>query len=315
MINKNILILEGGFNEEHEVSLKSSLEIQKVLNNIGIRYKTLRVNPKNFKKKILKYSNYLCFNALHGPFGEDGQIQKILKENNIEFTHSGITSSKRCFNKLHTKKLILKNNILTPKYTVLKKSDLNEKNLLNFKILYKKFIIKPTNSGSSYGIKIIKSNKDLKKFINNLEKFKQNITFHNYLLIEEFITGKELTVSTINFSKKIEPLAVTEIKSKNTFFDYEAKYTKGYARHILPANIDKKNYNKCLKQASKIHKLLGCNSIARSDFILNTYKNKLYFLETNTQPGLTSVSLVPEQAKFRNISFENIILGVLKNIN
>ncbi len=121
--------------------------------------------------------------------------------------------------------------------------------------------------------------------------------------------------SLIKLHKKIEALAVTEIKSNNSFFDYQAKYSKGYSEHILPAKINKKNYYKCLNLSIKCHKLFKCKSIARTDFIYNQKNNKIYFLETNTQPGLTSVSLVPEQAKYKNISFEDIILGILKNYN
>ena len=307
--------MEGGYNEEHDVSLKSSIEIQKILKKIKIKFKVIRVRPKDFEIKISKYKNYICFNALHGPYGEDGQIQRILRKNNLNFTHSNLKSSRICFDKLATKKIIKKNKILTPKFTLIKKDKLNYINLLKFKRNYKKFVIKPNTSGSSFGIKIIKNNKELKKFINQIDKFKQQLYLHNDILIEEFITGKELTVSTINFSNNIKALAVTEIKSKNTFFDYQAKYSKGYARHILPAELSKKNYNNCLKLAENVHKILGCKSIARTDFILNSKNNKIYFLETNTQPGLTSVSLLPEQAKFKSITFQDIILGVLKNFN
>ncbi len=312
---KNILILEGGYNEEHEVSLKTSKEIQKILDKIKIKYKTLRVNPKNFEKKIKKYNNFICFNALHGPFGEDGSIQYILKKNNIRFTHSGFTSSKNCFNKFKSKEIISQNGVLTPKYTLIKKNDLNLNKLLSIKKNFNKFVIKPSKSGSSFGIKIIKTKGDFIHLINHLKKFKNKLKLHNEFLIEEFISGKELTVSTVNFSNKIEALGVTEIKSKNKFFDYQAKYSKGYAKHILPAKISKKNYNKCLNLAKKCHQILSCRSITRTDFILNIKKNKIYFLETNTQPGLTSVSLVPEQAKYKNITFENIVLGILNNIN
>ena len=314
MINKKILILEGGFNEEHEVSLKSSISIQKVLKKLNLKYKTLTVDPENFEKKILKYKEYICFNALHGTFGEDGKIQRILKKNNIRFTHSDYKSSKNSFDKISTKKIISKKNILTPKYSILNKKELNVKKLINLKKIYKKFVIKPINSGSSYGIQIIKNNSDLKKFNKKIETYKKKL-LHNKILVEEFISGKELTVSTINFSRKIEALAVTEIKTKNIFFDYQAKYTKGYSRHILPAKISNQNYIKCLNLAKKIHKLLECKSIARSDFIINIKTNKIYFLEVNTQPGLTSISLLPEQAKFKNLSFESIVLGILRKTN
>ena len=312
---KKILILEGGNNEEHEVSLKTSNEIQKILKKKKIYFEKLIVNPNNFENKISKYKNYICLNALHGPFGEDGKVQKILKNNNILFTHSDYRSSKLCFNKVATKELILKNKLLTPRFSVIKKKELNAKNLTIFKKKFNKFVIKPNKSGSSFGVKIIKNKKDFKKFLKEINFFIHQLPLHNDILIEEYISGKELTVSTIKLSKKIEPLAVTEIQSKNKFFDYQAKYSKGYSKHILPAKISKKNYYKCLQLAKKSHYLLGCNSIARTDFILNTKNNKIFFLETNTQPGLTSVSLLPEQAKFRNISFEMIILEILKQLN
>ena len=315
MINKNILILEGGFNEEHEVSLKTSLEIQKILNRLKFKYKVLMVNPKNFEKKISNFKNYICFNALHGPYGEDGQIQNILKKNNIKFTHSNMKSSKICFDKIETKKIIAKNKILTPRYKIFDIKDLNHKNLLKLKKIFKKFVVKPSKSGSSYAIKIIKNNSDLSKFISELKNYKEKITKNNRIILEEFISGKELTVSTINFTKKLQALAVTEIISKNHFFDYQAKYSKGYSTHILPANISLAKYERCLNLATKIHKLLACKSIARTDFILNKKNGKIYFLETNTQPGLTSVSLLPEQAKFKNISFQEVVLGILKNTN
>ncbi len=307
--------MEGGLNEEHEVSLSSSKAVKKALNNLKLNYKALRVNPKNFEKKILKYKNYICFNALHGPFGEDGQVQKILKKNKIKFTHSNLKSSKNSFNKILTKKIISKKNILTPKNQILLKKDLKYEKILETKKIFKKFVIKPVSSGSSHCTKIIKNNKDLKQFINNLEEFKKKASSHKEFLIEEFISGKELTVSTINFANRIEALAVTEIKTQNNFFDYQAKYSKGYSKHIIPAKISKKNYNKCLKLAILCHKVLECNSIARSDFILHSKTKKIYFLETNTQPGLTSISLLPEQANFKKISFEKLVMHILKNTN
>ena len=272
MSNKKILILEGGNNEEHDVSLVTSREIQKILNQNKLKFKTLRVNPQNFHKKIINYKNFVCINALHGPFGEDGQIQKILKKNKIPFSHSNIKSSNLCFNKSASKKEIIKNKLLSPKYFLLNIKDLNEKKLITIKRKLKKFVIKPNRSGSSFGIKIIKNQKEFDILISNLEEFKRKLNNHKEILIEEYISGRELTVSTIKLDKKIYALAVTEIKSKNNFFDYKAKYSKGYAKHILPAKLNKINYNKCLKFATKTHKLLGCNSLARTDFIFDTKK-------------------------------------------
>ena len=307
MSNKKILILEGGNNEEHDVSLVTSREIQKILNQNKLKFKTLRVNPKNFHKKIINYKNFVCINALHGPFGEDGQTQKILKKNKIPFSHSNIKSSNLCFNKSASKREIIKNKLMSPKFYLLNINDLNEKKLITIKSKLKKFVIKPNRSGSSFGIKIIKNQKEFDNLISNIEEFKKELNNHKEILIEEYISGKELTVSTIKLDKKIHALAVTEIKSKNNFFDYKAKYSKGYAKHILPAKLNKINYAKCLKFATKAHKLLGCNSLARTDFIFDTKKNKIFFLETNTQPGLTPISLLPEQANYKGLSFSEII--------
>ncbi len=315
MNNKKILILEGGNNEEHDVSLVTSREIQKILNQNKLKFKILRVNPKNFHKKIVNYKNFFCINALHGPFGEDGQIQKILKKNKIPFSHSNIKSSNLCFNKSASKEEIIKNKLMSPKYYLLNINDLNEKKLITIKSKLKKFVIKPNRSGSSFGIKIIKNQKEFDILISNLEEFKKELNNHKEILIEEYISGRELTVSTIKLDKKIHALAVTEIKSKNNFFDYKAKYSKGYAKHILPAKLNKINYAKCLKFATKAHKLLGCNSLARTDFIFDTKKNKIYFLETNTQPGLTPISLLPEQANYKDLSFSEIIFILIKNLN
>ena len=315
MSNKKILILEGGNNEEHDVSLVTSREIQKILNQNKLKFKILRVNPKNFHKKIINYKNFVCINALHGPFGEDGQTQKILKKNKIPFSHSNIKSSNLCFNKSASKREIIKNKLMSPKFYLLNINDLNEKKLITIKSKLKKFVIKPNRSGSSFGIKIIKNQKEFDNLISNIEEFKKELNNHKEILIEEYISGKELTVSTIKLDKKIHALAVTEIKSKNNFFDYKAKYSKGYAKHILPAKLNKINYAKCLKFATKAHKLLGCNSLARTDFIFDTKKNKIFFLETNTQPGLTPISLLPEQANYRGLSFSEIIFILIKNLN
>ena len=315
MSNKKILILEGGNNEEHDVSLVTSREIQKILNQNKLKFKTLRVNPKNFHKKIINYKNFVCINALHGPFGEDGQTQKILKKNKIPFSHSNIKSSNLCFNKSASKKEIIKNKLMSPKFYLLNINDLNDKKLITIKRKLKKFVIKPNRSGSSFGIKIIKNQKEFDNLISNIEEFKKELNNHKEILIEEYISGKELTVSTIKLDKKIHALAVTEIKSKNNFFDYKAKYSKGYAKHILPAKLNKINYAKCLKFATKAHKLLGCNSLARTDFIFDTKKNMIFFLETNTQPGLTPISLLPEQANYKGLPFSEIIFILIKNLN
>ena len=201
-----ILILQGGFNEEHKVSLNTSKEIAKAFTKLKIKFKTLTVNPITFENDILEYSNdHICFNALHGPFGEDGKIQKILKKNKFKVTHSDQSSSSNCFNKIKSKEIISKHNISTPKYDVIKIKDIDEKYLKNMKVKFRKFILKPASSGSSNGLVMIKSNKDLLLFLKKIIKFKNSFKKNEKFLIEEYISGKELTVSVIKKQLNYKP--------------------------------------------------------------------------------------------------------------
>ena len=311
---KKILILQGGFNEEHKVSLNTSKEIAKALKKLKINFKILTVNPLTFEDEILKFSNdYICFNALHGTFGEDGKIQKILKRNKFRVTHSNQYSSSNCFNKIRSKKIISKQNILTPKYDVIKIRDIDEKYLKKIKIKFRKFILKPASSGSSNGLVIINSKKDLLLFLKKLKKFKYSFNKNEKFLIEEFISGKELTVSVFRHQLSYKPLEVTEIISLNKTYDYQAKYTKGFSKHFIPARITKQNYKQCLNLSLKIHKIFKCNTLSRIDFILSKKENKIYFLEINSQPGMTKMSLLPEQATFKKIKFESIVKELINN--
>ena len=311
-----ILVLEGGFNEEHKVSLTTAKEVKKVFKKNKINFRSLIVHPQTFENVIDKYSNKLiCFNALHGTFGEDGKIQKILKKKKFKFTHSGIYASKNCFNKINSKKILSKYKIPTPIFSEITPNVLNESNLNKYKKKFNKFIIKPNESGSSFGVRIVKTKNDFNNLIKNLINYKKKIKYHNYLIIEKYIDGKELTVSVLEIYNKLQSLEVTEILSKNKFFDYKAKYSRGYAKHILPANIPSNIYKKCLSFALRAHKILKCNTISRTDFIYDKKSKKIFYLETNSQPGLTAISLVPEQARFKNISFEEIILQLIIKIN
>ena len=311
-----ILVLEGGFNEEHKVSLTTAKEVKKVFKKNKINFRSLIVHPQTFENVIDKYSNKLiCFNALHGTFGEDGKIQKILKKKKFKFTHSGIYASKNCFNKINSKNLLTKYKIPIPIFFEITPNFLNESNLNKYKKKLDKFIIKPNESGSSFGVRIIKTKNDFHNLIKNLKNYKKELKYHNSLIIEKYIDGKELTVSVLEVYNKLQSLEVTEILSKNKFFDYKAKYSKGYAKHILPANIQSNIYKRCLRFALRAHKILKCNTISRTDFIYDKKSKKIFYLETNSQPGLTAISLVPEQARFKNISFEEIILQLIKKIN
>ena len=215
--------------------------------------------------------------------------------------------------KLNQKKIISKFRISTPKYDIIKIKDINKKYLNKQKLKFGKFVVKPASSGSSNGLVIVKSKEDLLGFFKKLKKFKNNFDNNDKFIVEEYISGKELTVSILKNKSIFTPLAVTEIISLNKSYDYKAKYTKGFSKHYIPARITKKNYIKCLSLALKIHKIFKCNTLSRVDFRFNEKKNKIYFLEINSQPGMTKLSLLPEQANFKNIRFENIVIKLINN--
>tara|TARA_B100000408_G_scaffold13672_1_gene9537 strand:+ start:10236 stop:11201 length:966 start_codon:yes stop_codon:yes gene_type:complete len=309
---EKILILEGGFNEEHEISLNTAKEIKRSLTNLNISFDSLLVKPQTFSEDINHYNNdYLCFNALHGTFGEDGTIQKILENKKIRYTHSDSITSNIGFNKFLTKKKIQNTKILTAESFLLKATNLDEIKIREIFEQFNSFVVKPVSSGSSYGVQIIKDSKDLENFVRNIENNHNIYKKHNELLIERYIAGRELTVAVVNKENISEAVEVTEIISNNYFYDYQSKYSKGFSRHILPAKLPVKIYDNCLEYAKIVHDTIKCRNLSRSDFL---YDNKnIYFLEINTQPGLTSISLVPEQLKHKNISFDNLIQNIINS--
>ena len=242
-------------------------------------------------------------NLLHGRYGEDGYIQAILESEKVKYTHSGVLSSSLAIDKELSKKIFLKNNILTPKY--LKFSYRNYKNKLKLiKNLKKKLgfplVVKPINEGSSVNVFICNKN--------NVLKILEKLTEYGELLLEKYIPGREIQVAIL--ADKV--LGAIELKPQRKFYDYEAKYNpKAKTEHIIPVEMSKNKYKEVTRIALKAHKILNCRGVSRSDF--RYYKNSFYLLETNTQPGMTSLSLVPEIAKFNNITFKNLIKKILKD--
>lgn len=308
--NIKILILEGGFNEEHEISINTSTQVKKSLTRLNIEFETIIVNPSTFENQLNNFDNdYLCFNALHGPFGEDGGIQKILDNYSFKYTHSSAESSAVGFNKILTKKAIQDTLIPTPEHIVIDYKDIKKEILYDSLMQFGSIIVKPVSSGSSFGIQIMKDKNAINNFINKIN-FNSNIYInHNELLIEKYIEGRELTVACIDRDSNSNAIEVTEIISNNEYFDYESKYTPGFSKHILPAQIPKNIYNDCKNFAKIAHDKILCQGVSRSDFIYTN--NEIFFLEINTQPGLTPISLVPEQLDYQNISFDELIYNVI----
>lgn len=311
MENVKVLVLEGGFNEEHEVSIETGKQVKKSLSDLNIEYKSLLVNPITFEKEIIKFkNNHLCFNALHGRFGEDGKIQKILDNLSFKYTHSNEEASSIGFNKILSKKAIKNTEVLTAKSITLDCKDLTQNIMIENYKNFGPFVIKPISSGSSFGVKIFKDEASIIDLFNN-ELDNLNIyKDHPKLLVEKFIEGRELTVAVVEKKNLSIPLEVTEIIYDNEYFDYKSKYTKGYSKHILPAVLPQNIYHNCKIFAKIVHDKIKCRGISRSDFIYDG--DNIYFLEINTQPGLTAISLVPEQLRYKNVSFNEMITDIIK---
>ena len=302
-MNKKILLVAGGYSNERDISLLTAKSVYLALKK-NKKYNLKIIEPDgNFIKKLRLYKPDVVLNLLHGRYGEDGYIQSILESEKIKYTHSGVKSSSIAIDKELSKKLFTKNNILTPKYVKFEfKKNIIKKNII--KLIKKKLdfpvVVKPINEGSSVNVYICnKSN-----LINNLYKL-QN---YGEVLIEKFIPGREIQVAIFGSQK----LGAIELKPKRKFYDYEAKYNpNAKTEHIIPVKISKKNYNKVTDLALKAHNILQCRGVTRSDF--RFYKDRFYLLETNTQPGMTSLSLVPEIANYNNISFIQLIEKIIKD--
>ena len=299
-MKKKILIISGGISKERSISLDTGKQVAKELvkNNYIVK-----ISEPNFRllDVIKLFRPNIIFNALHGQFGEDGYIQTILKSTGIPFTHSGVFPSAIAMDKELSKKIFIKNNILTPKY-ILYHFDKSKTTLIQLIEKKLKFpvVIKPINEGSSVNVFICtKSN-----IIKNLKLLKN----YKKIIIEEFIQGREIQAAIIG-SKK---LGAIELKPKRKFYDYKAKYnSKANTEHIIPVDLSKNDYNNLMNITLRVHRLIGCRGVTRSDF--KYYKGKFYLLEINTQPGMTSLSLVPEIAAYHGINFIELIKLILND--
>ena len=304
MKKKNILVIQGGTSSEREVSLRSGKACIVALKKL--KHKVISFDPaKEHLSKIKQYKKKvdLILNALHGRDGEDGVAQSYFEYFKIPYTHSGVISSMNAMDKIISKKIFKKNNLLTPNYINLNsvnyKKFLKESVYKNLNFNYP-MVVKPSNEGSSIGVEICKNFNQLKKIITKL------IKKHKTLLIENYIAGQEIQVAVING----KALGAIELKPRRKFYDYKAKYSKAaFTKHIMPADINRNNYINVLKLAEKAHQVLNCKGVTRSDFKL--INNKFYLLEINTQPGMTNLSLVPEIAKYAGISFKELVKKII----
>lgn len=293
----------GGWSAEREVSLTSGRGIAEALRRLGHRVTEIDMD-RDIAARLLESKPDVVFNALHGTPGEDGTVQGMLDLMGIPYTHSGLEASVVAIDKELTKKVLTAAGIRMPGGKVVTSASIHDGDPLP-----RPYVLKPVNEGSSVGVAIVT---DGSNYGNPIARSTPGPwTQYAQLLAEPFIAGRELTVAVLDD----EALAVTELQAKRGFYDYDAKYTDGLTTHICPAELRPEVTKAAMDMALKAHRVLGCSGASRSDFRFDDTRGVegLYLLEVNTQPGMTPLSLVPEQAKYRGIDYDTLVGRILES--
>jgi D-alanine-D-alanine ligase len=291
----HVAVLKGGMSAEREVSLTSGATVEKALLALGHHVTAIDVSA-SVVEELQRAKPDVVFNALHGRYGEDGCMQGILEILRIPYTHSGVLASAVAMDKPMAKIIFEKAGLRVAKGIVAHKDE-----LMGRDVMPRPYVVKPANEGSSVGVKLV-FEKD------NFFFTKESWPYGETVLVEQYIPGRELTCAVLDDV----PLGVTEITIPSGFYDYENKYTAGGSVHICPAQLPQAIYDEVMQMALKAHKALGCRSLTRSDFRWDeTGDGKVYILETNTQPGMTPMSLSPELAAYVGIDFNQLVARIL----
>ena len=298
-MTKNVAVLMGGFSAERQVSLSSGAECAKALEKGGYKVRTIDVSRDIAElQAALTPRPDVCFNALHGPYGEDGNIQGLLNFMQIPYTHSGVLASSLAMDKVMAKHLFAAAGIPVAEDLICTREELMAGTAIELP-----FVIKPVNEGSSVGVQIILSRDDMLTFSDNYWPYTGKV------MVERFIPGRELTVGVMGD----RALPVTEVVTDRAFYDYDAKYEIGGSTHILPAPIDEDLTKEVQRLALLAHQSLGCRGVSRSDFRYDAETGTLFILELNTQPGMTPTSLVPEMAMLAGTDFVELVSWMVEN--
>jgi D-alanine-D-alanine ligase len=293
-----VVVLMGGWSSEREVSLTSGRGVAGALRDRGWSDVTELDMERDVGRRLAELKPDIVFNALHGTPGEDGTVQGMMDLMGIRYTHSGLETSVIAIDKELTKMVLVPHGIRMPAGKIVESESVYREDPLE-----RPYVLKPVNEGSSVGVAIVTADGNYGMPIG------RNVPgpWHDFdeLLAEPFIRGRELTVAVLGD----EALAVTELKPKAGFYDYAAKYTDGLTEHICPAHVPDGIARSMLDMAAKAHRILGCKGASRSDFRWDDEKDEagIYLLEVNTQPGMTPLSLVPEQARLRGIAYGELV--------
>jgi D-alanine-D-alanine ligase len=295
----HVAVLMGGPSPEREVSLVSGKACADALERVGA--KVSRVDAgRDIAEVLTKLKPDVCFNALHGEWGEDGCVQGVLETLGLPYTHSGVLASALAMDKAKSKAVLAAAGAVVPGGGLY-----NRHEAARDHVMAPPYVVKPNAQGSSVGVFLVFEGANTPP----QELTAPSWTFGEEVMIEPYIPGKELAVAVMGD----RALTVTEIVPRTGFYDYDAKYGEGGSAHVVPAEMPAAAFDRALRMAELAHAALGCQGVTRSDFRYDDVNDVLVLLEVNTQPGMTPTSLVPEQAAHTGVSFDELVLWITED--
>jgi D-alanine-D-alanine ligase len=303
-MRKHVAVLMGGWAAERPVSLWSGAACAKALESVGYQVTTVDVT-QNITADLQALKPDVAFNALHGPFGEDGGMQGILEMLKIPYTHSGVLASALAMRKDRAKIVASASGVLVAEGITASRFEVAKRHVMSIP-----YVAKPVSNGSSFGVFIVKDEKANAPH----ELASADWPLGDDILVERFVPGRELTCGVMGYKDGAKALGVIEIVANTgTFYDFDAKYAAGGSTHVLPAKIKPNVYQKVQQQAVMAHEALGCRGVSRSDFRYDDETDTLIWMEVNTQPGMTETSLVPELAAHAGMSFGELVQWMVED--
>ncbi|HCL65452.1 MAG TPA: D-alanine--D-alanine ligase [Rhizobium sp.] len=303
MSGKHVAVLMGGFSSERPVSLSSGNACAEALEGEGYRVTKVDVG-RDVGQVLAELKPDVAFNALHGPFGEDGTIQGILEYLQIPYTHSGVLASALAMDKGQAKIVVAGAGVPVAEARIMMRFDIGSEHPIA-----PPYVVKPVREGSSFGVVIVKEDQSHPPQVLSSSEWR----YGDQVMVEHYVAGRELTCGVMGGTA----LGVTEIVPLgHSFYDYDSKYVAGGSKHVLPAEISPKIYQKIQQLALKAHQAVGCRGVSRSDFRYDdrfSEDGELVWLEINTQPGMTSTSLVPEMAAYAGYGFGEFVRWMVED--
>jgi D-alanine-D-alanine ligase len=299
-----VVVLLGGISPERPVSLSTGAGCAAALRRLDHDVVEIDPQDEDWMERLKRSGAAAVFNVLHGPWGEDGRVQGVLEYLGLPYTHSGVLASALAMDKAKAKAVFAQAGLPLAQGKLMDRREAAKAHPMA-----PPYVVKPNAQGSSVGVFIVRegANRPPEQLLD------PDWSFGEEVLVEEFVSGKELTVTVLGEKAGSRALAVTEIMASGEWYDFDAKYAPGGSRHVLPAELPAEITKKLMRAAEDAHDALGCRGVTRSDFMFDPVRGKIALLEVNTQPGMTPTSLVPEQAAFCGMSYDALVQWILED--